>query len=104
MRKKENNGFICKCCQKEVLPVTNGSYRNHCPFCLYSIHIDIKPGDRLNNCLGLMSPIDYRIHSKKGYQILHECDTCGHHQWNKIAENTVQNDYFLEWIKQENKN
>ncbi|WDF05905.1 RNHCP domain-containing protein [Shouchella hunanensis] len=34
----------------------NGSYRNHCPFCLYSKHQDIIPGDRASTCGGLMEP------------------------------------------------
>ena len=35
-RNTENRGFCCEHCQQMVLPVTNGSYRNHCPFCLRS--------------------------------------------------------------------
>src|SRR4051794_2073561 len=47
-RSTENSSFCCEHCQQLVLPVTNGSYRNHCPFCLRSKHVDILPGDRSN--------------------------------------------------------
>lgn len=97
MQKQENSHFICQNCGENVVALTNGSYRNHCPFCLHSLHVDHIPGDRGSHCHGLMTPIDYRLHSKKGYQILHQC-SCGKKQWNKIAENTVQSDQFLEWV------
>lgn len=93
-RKTENCTFICAYCGKSVLPVTNGSYRNHCPYCLYSMHIDNKPGDRANTCGGLMKPIGIIYHSKKGYQIRHKCVKCGSEKTNKIAANTVMPDDF----------
>ena len=31
-RKEENTGFVCEHCGREVLPLKDGSYRNHCPF------------------------------------------------------------------------
>ena len=98
MRKSENCNFICLNCGETVVALTNGSYRNHCPFCLYSVHVDIKPGDRKNKCFGLMIPNEYKYTTKKGYQLKHICSKCGHEQWNKIAENTKQNDLFLEWL------
>ncbi len=102
MRKKENSGFTCINCFKEVLPLTNGSYRNHCPFCLFSLHVDVSPGDRSNDCLGLMRPITYRKTSKKGYQLKHQCMKCKKEQWNIVAENTMQSDRFIEWVSENN--
>lgn len=102
-RKKENSRFICKNCENEVLPLTNGSYRNHCPYCLYSLHLDKNPGDRLSDCHGLMKPEGIIYHSKKGYQVRHKCISCGFERVNKIAENTVVPDNFdliLRLIKQ----
>lgn len=90
-RKTENCGFTCGHCGREVLPLTNGSYRNHCPFCLYSRHVDIVPGDRQNQCGGLMQPIAIK-HAKKGRQILHQCLKCGKSKPNKVAEDTIQPD------------
>lgn len=92
-RSTENQGFCCEHCQRMVLPVTNGSYRNHCPFCLCSKHVDIVPGDRRNPCRGLMDPIGLRT-GKKGYQIVFRCRQCGFSNANRIAEQTEQPDDF----------
>ena len=48
--------FICDSCHKKVNKL-NYTARDHCPYCLYSKHVDINPGDRKNNCLGLLKPI-----------------------------------------------
>ena len=71
-RKEENTGFVCRHCGREVLPLTGGSYRNHCPFCLYSLHVDIIPGDRASECGGLMEPVGIIHNSGKGWQIVSE--------------------------------
>ena len=73
---KNDNGFICQNCKKEVEPLGYTS-RNHCPFCLYSLHVDVMPGDRANACMGLMRPIKVDPDAKKGYVIIHECTKCG---------------------------
>ena len=91
-RKTENTGFICARCGAEVLPLTNGSYRNHCPFCLYSLHVDNIPGDRASACLGLMKPVGVRSNSKKGWQIVHRCEKCGAEKVCRAAEDTEQPD------------
>ena len=41
-----NEDFICENCGKDV---EKSSYtaRDHCPYCLYSKHVDINPGDNL---------------------------------------------------------
>ena len=89
-RKTENTGFTCAKCGKTVQPLTNGSYRNHCPSCLYSLHIDIKPGDRASNCHGLMMPLSIQQHSKKGWQILHKCQSCGEEKLNRAAPDDIE--------------
>lgn len=91
-RKEENAGFICAHCGREVLPLTDGSYRNHCPFCLYSLHVDIIPGDRASECGGIMEPVKIVHNSKKGYQIVHRCQKCGFERNNKISEDRRQPD------------
>lgn len=91
-RNQENTGFTCAQCGQLVAPVTNGSYRNHCPFCLFSKHIDITPGDRRSKCGGLMKPIGIQYKSGKGYQIIHRCLRCGEESVNRVAENTAQPD------------
>ncbi len=92
----KNTGFQCEHCRAEVLALTNGSYRNHCPFCLYSKHLDNKPGDRSSTCQGLMKPVDIIYHSKKGYQIVHECISCHKQQRNIVAVDTEQPDNILQ--------
>ena len=55
-RKTENTAFVCQHCGRQVLPLTNGSFRDHCPFCLFSLHVDEQVGDRMSDCRGLMEP------------------------------------------------
>jgi len=94
----ENTAFQCENCHAYVEPLTNGSFRNHCPNCLYSKHLDNEPGDRLSTCKGLMKPIKLDYSGKKGYQIVHECIACGKLQRNKIAINSVQEDDVLSFM------
>lgn len=91
-RKIENSGFICVNCSKYVVALTNGGYRNHCPFCLCSLHVDVKIGDRNSKCFGKMKAVKVLYNSKKGYQILHKCMKCGYEKLNKIAEYTLMPD------------
>lgn len=98
MRTRENQSFSCEHCGCDVRPVSNGSYRNHCPVCLYSKHVDQFPGDRQALCHGLMAPVAYRYSGKKGYQLCHCCENCGKYQWNKIAVDTLQADHFIDFM------
>ena len=88
----ENTGYTCLYCGLKVVPLTNGSYRNHCPRCLYSLHLDIAPGDRASSCQGMMEPIAVKYKSNKGLQLVHRCQACGVVRVNKIASDTVQPD------------
>ncbi len=73
---KNDSGFVCAHCGKKVEPLGYSS-RNHCPFCLWSIHVDVNPGDRANECCGLLEPIRTEPDPKKGYVIIHRCTKCG---------------------------
>ena len=80
---KKVENFICENCGKSVM---GNGYTNHCPFCLYSKHVDINPGDRSCTCGGLMKPIE--IQQKNGeFVILHKCIKCGFERKNKVQEN-----------------
>ncbi|MBQ7661614.1 MAG: RNHCP domain-containing protein [Clostridia bacterium] len=81
---KNDSGFVCKNCGRQVLPLGTSS-RNHCPFCLCSIHIDNNPGDRANPCHGIMDPFFVEVSAKKGYVILHRCRKCGAVKRNRAA-------------------
>jgi DNA-directed RNA polymerase subunit RPC12/RpoP len=97
--KKNDSGFICANCKKEVLPLGYTS-RNHCPFCLFSLHLDINPGDRASDCGGLLEPIRVETDAKKGYIIVSKCQRCGEIRRNKAAnEASVQPDDISKIIK-----
>jgi hypothetical protein len=81
--KKVKENFICKNCGRKII---GSGFTNHCPFCLYSKHVDINPGDRSANCSGLMKPIEVEL--KNGiYSIWHQCLKCGYKKKNKVAKN-----------------
>src|SRR3954465_5393084 len=70
-RRVEN--FACENCGEMI---RGNGYTNHCSACLYSKHVDIEPGDRANDCRGLMRPVD-AVTAKDGYVLTHECVKCG---------------------------
>ena len=61
------------------------SERNHCPRCLYSLHLDIKPGDRKSGCRGAMEPIAVWVRDKAEWALIHRCAKCGILKSNRIA-------------------
>ena len=72
-----NDAFDCQFCGQKVSPHPEGSARNHCPYCLSSLHVDKEfPGDRASHCSGEMRAVGLVSHSKKGWMILHECIKC----------------------------
>ena len=77
--------FICEHCGK-LVPKLEYSCRNHCPYCLYSKHVDINPGDRAEICHGILKPIGIELNSKKGYVIVFKCEKCGAIRKNKAAK------------------
>ena len=78
--------FTCEHCGKTAEPLAHGSYRNHCPHCLWSKHVDRDgPGDRLSDCGSLMKPMELDQDGKKGWLIIHCCASCGKEIPNKAA-------------------
>ena len=52
-----NESFTCQSCHKRVSEHPTGSARNHCPYCLCSLHVDRDfPWDRASQCRGIMDP------------------------------------------------
>ncbi len=82
-----NEGFKCGNCGNKVLPIKyGGSYRNHCPYCLFSKHVDSdEPGDRKSGCRGLMKPVGVFTRKTGEYVIVHKCQSCGFERYNRIA-------------------
>ena len=78
---RRTEDFVCENCGRTIK--WNG-YTNHCPYCLYSKHVDITPGDRASDCGGLMKPVAVEL--RRGERIIvHECLKCGYRKPNKAA-------------------
>jgi hypothetical protein len=94
-----SSSFVCQNCQKTVsLKAIGTEHRNHCPFCVFSVHLDQKkPGDRQADCRGLMVPValSFKKIAPKKYKALtvkdgelalvHQCRKCGWVTINRIA-------------------
>ena len=83
--------FICENCNKEVNPL-GYTARDHCPYCLYSKHVDINPGDRANTCKGLLKPIGIEKF-KDTYKIIYKCESC-----NQLHRNIMAKDDNMDLI------
>ena len=81
---KNDASFVCANCGREVEPLGYSS-RNHCPFCLWSLHLDINPGDRASECGGKMMPLREETDPRKGFIIVHKCTKCGDVRRNRAA-------------------
>lgn len=81
---KNDSAFTCAHCGRSVEPLGYSS-RNHCPFCLWSLHVDVNPGDRDNECRGLMQPVAVETDPRKGFIIIHRCTKCGAVRRNRAA-------------------
>jgi len=95
---EKKGGFRCCNCGQWV-PFTEfmgTEHRNHCPFCLWSKHVDLeKPGDRKSKCQAGMKPIgltfkhegvDKYGRLRQGeLMLIHECTGCGKISINRIA-------------------
>ena len=87
-----DENFICENCGKEVNKL-GYTARDHCPYCLYSKHLDINPGDRENTCHGLMKPIGIEKF-KNSYKIIYSCTKC-HELHKNIAANDDNFDMLI---------
>ncbi len=90
--------FTCKHCGNWVSvnpSFSRVSNRNHCPYCLWSRHVDLlAAGDRLSACKGKMRPIGLTIkQQRKKYgsvlqgelMLIHHCTECGAVSINRLA-------------------
>ena len=77
--------FICENCGKQIEKL-GYSCRNHCNYCLYSKHVDNNPGDREEECHGILEPIGIEINRQKGYIVIFKCKKCGQIRRNKTAK------------------
>jgi hypothetical protein len=98
--RKHSSGdvFTCHYCHAHVStqPFLSGvNNRNHCPYCLWSRHVDLlRAGDRMSACKAMMKPIGLtQKQSQKKYgsegigelMLIHRCNDCGKLSINRIA-------------------
>ncbi|MAF80606.1 RNHCP domain-containing protein [bacterium] len=80
-----NEGFVCDWCGFNA-PPASGTFRNHCPACLASKHVDgPTPGDRSETCGGLMPALEVEGVDPDSLDLVHRCEKCGFTRRNKIA-------------------
>ena len=79
--------FKCRNCRTFIgTPPTGGSQRNHCPMCLFSLHVDGKtPGDRASDCHSLMEPIGVFYRMSLEQMVVHRCRGCDFVRYNRVA-------------------
>ena len=97
-----NADFYCKHCSRLVSASSALSgvvHRNHCPYCLYSRHVDLfRAGDRLCACKSLMAPVGLTLkRSRDKYasqpggelMLVHCCSHCGELIINRVAADDI---------------
>ena len=78
--------FCCRHCRRFVSPILwGGRNRNHCPYCLYSRHVDDHIGDRASRCGSLMAPVAAFTRPNGEHALVHRCLGCGFERHNRIA-------------------
>ncbi|HYI67535.1 MAG TPA: RNHCP domain-containing protein [Candidatus Limnocylindrales bacterium] len=84
----EPSSFRCVNCRLDVPSDAPGTqHRNHCPACLWSRHVDDRPGDRamLDECGSGMEPIAITVRGKGEWVLIHRCTGCGELHANRSA-------------------
>ncbi len=79
-----DEAFTCDHCGRPV-PPGHSRVRDHCPFCLRSLHVDVVPGDRAAGCWGLMDPVGIELGGRAEAVIRYRCRRCGHEHRNRAA-------------------
>ncbi|QDU34820.1 RNHCP domain protein [Poriferisphaera corsica] len=85
-KQRKNKQFYCIHCRQPISADAYGTkHRNHCPFCLWSKHVDELPGDRNCACQSAMRPIAVETRGDGEWAIVHRCEGCGEMKANRIA-------------------
>ena len=86
MAHQPDDSFTCTHCGALVSSEEAGTeHRNHCPRCLWSLHLDNVPGDRASCCDGQMEPVAVWVRKGGEWAIIHRCRECGTFRSNRIA-------------------
>lgn len=80
---RRDEPFVCLQCGAEVSP-HGRTARDHCPFCLYSLHVDVVPGDRAAECGGLLEPVEVELRGSRAV-ISYQCLECGERRVNQAV-------------------
>jgi hypothetical protein len=92
-----NDDFRCHHCGAYILAahaVSGVNNRNHCPYCLWSCHLDLfTAGDRLSACKAPMRPLGLTVKPGRNkyaadsgeLMLVHMCEECGRVSINRIA-------------------
>lgn len=84
--RRETAAFTCIFCRQQVPGESYGTkHRNHCPYCLFSRHVDDQPGDRAAGCRAPMRPVGVEVREDGEWAIIHRCTGCGALRTNRIA-------------------
>ncbi|WP_216852747.1 RNHCP domain-containing protein [Phytoactinopolyspora halotolerans] len=85
-RSRRAPSFRCLNCKLDVSTDAPGTaHRNHCPTCLWSRHVDDKPGDRSAECGARMEPIAITTRYDGEWSVIHRCTRCQELHTNRIA-------------------
>jgi DNA-directed RNA polymerase subunit RPC12/RpoP len=70
-----DEGFRCVHCGRDVTP-HGRTARDHCPYCLHGLHVDVVPGDRASTCHGLLVPVSADVRGDD-VRLHYRCARCG---------------------------
>ncbi len=84
---RESDGFRCRHCGQHAGPARfGGRHRNHCSYCLHSLHVDgTTPGDRASDCRSRMAPVGVFARRNGEQAIVHRCLGCGFERHCRVA-------------------
>jgi hypothetical protein len=76
-RRDAPGAFRCCECRLDVsMDAPGTAHRNHCPNCLWSRHVDTRPGDRASPCRAGMEPIAIAVRGRGEWVLIHRCRGC----------------------------
>ena len=78
--------FQCDHCHELVEQYAPGTrHRNHCPRCLWSVHLDDQAGDQAAGCGEMMEPVAVQVRANGEWLLIHRCKRCHTLHANRIA-------------------
>ena len=80
------DSFTCVNCGRWSPGLAPGTrHRNHCPWCLTSVHLDNQVGDRASPCGSIMEPVAISVRRGNEWVIIYRCNGCGALRENRTA-------------------